>query len=628
MRIIKNQPFVVYHIENMLRRPICSAALSKYGRNWNANRHLRGRHFSSVSAFSYGQGFLGTLGNNVDPFRDEPYPKKVQSLESIPVVAADCGWGHSAFLTQDGKVILTGRFLDFRNTMRNINIRGGFPIIQSLMNSIANYLFHSDIAAQEFGCDQDNPFIHVVCSSSSLSAALTKNGQLYMIGSNSFGQCGTGKVSDIVDDFTPISLMDGAELVSCVSLGFEHAVVVSNLGNLFSWGRGDRGQLGLGDKSHYRSPIRVLGKNQEWLDPTSEVLFVACESGVSKSAAIDSEGGLWVWGKMMSDQPGLKRGDGYVMQDQIHPRKVQFRSVYDVIHVPIPGDFLRDSSEIYEAQDANGDSASSVAPSETQESCQLEDIESKRRARWEQAMSERILPSNFPSTAPFTRADQVPNDKAIRIGPDARSIADIPHNYSPDVVMVTAGHAHYSFLTRDGRIWMIGLRGRGVLYDESDNFAPICSLGDRGSMKSNTSHMDPESIDQSKDRGVQSSDKAEGEVDDSVPSVESQPSIPEVYSQVTPLYIPPGPLEGKEVVGLRSSLHYSYAITKDGEVYRWGWKGIVTLDPELNGLDVKFGPNDQMLRGSGKRVAVKDVNFGCYHAVGVGLVHHPDPKLQ
>lgn len=63
--------------------------------------------------------------------------------------------------------------------------------------------------------------------------------------------------------------------------------------------------------------------------------------------------------------------------------------------------------------------------------------------------------------------------------------------------------------------------------------------------------------------------------------------VPEVYMQVTPLPIPPGPLAGQSVWALRSDLHHSYAITMEGKVYRWGWKGIVEEVQETKGIAVR-----------------------------------------
>jgi hypothetical protein len=53
------------------------------------------------------------------------------------------------------------------------------------------------------------------------------------------------------------------------------------------------------------------------------------------------------------------------------------------------------------------------------------------------------------------------------------------------------------------------------------------------------------------------------------------PHPPEGVSQAEPLPIPPGPLAGRAVLALRSSLHHSYALTAEGHVFRWGWRGRV-----------------------------------------------------
>jgi hypothetical protein len=97
------------------------------------------------------------------------------------------------------------------------------------------------------------------------------------------------------------------------------------------------------------------------------------------------------------------------------------------------------------------------------------------------------------------------------------------------VLAVTAGAAHASLLTDDGQLWMVGMRGRGVQHDGS---------GGPGE--------DP-----------------------------TAPHPPEGSSQTAPLPIPPGPLAGRAVVALRSSLHHSYALTAEGELFRWGWRGRV-----------------------------------------------------
>jgi E3 ubiquitin-protein ligase HERC3 len=64
-------------------------------------------------------------------------------------------------------------------------------------------------------------------------------------GYNAHGQLGTGDTTRRLV-FTPVEGMEGVSVV-CVVSGEHHGCVVSKEGDLHMWGRGDCGQLGLGD---------------------------------------------------------------------------------------------------------------------------------------------------------------------------------------------------------------------------------------------------------------------------------------------------------------------------------------------------------------------------------------------
>ena len=66
-------------------------------------------------------------------------------------------------------------------------------------------------------------------------------------------------------------------------------------GALYSWGRGDRGQLGQGDRESYTQAIRVCGGSPT---PLLGAAVVSVCAGVSQSVVVTADGGLWVWGKM------------------------------------------------------------------------------------------------------------------------------------------------------------------------------------------------------------------------------------------------------------------------------------------------------------------------------------------
>ena len=87
------------------------------------------------------------------------------------------------------------------------------------------------------------------------SAALTVSGQLFMWGSNTFGQLGLG---DTMRRPTPrvVQLMQSQCIVS-VCCGEHHTVVLTSTGAVFTWGGGNYGQLGHGNTNQQIVPRQV-----------------------------------------------------------------------------------------------------------------------------------------------------------------------------------------------------------------------------------------------------------------------------------------------------------------------------------------------------------------------------------
>jgi hypothetical protein len=162
-----------------------------------------------------------------------------------------------------------GRPSDFRNTLRHINTRGQFPAIQRLMNAFARVAFSVDVAPVRHPAPAGDAWATASCSVAACTALLTRSGGLYMLGHNYHGQAGCGRgYGDFPLATTPVAigaLSTAEERVVGVSVGFEHVLAVTQLGTLYAWGRGDRGQLGVGDKDSYMSPVRVLGPDDAFL---------------------------------------------------------------------------------------------------------------------------------------------------------------------------------------------------------------------------------------------------------------------------------------------------------------------------------------------------------------------------
>ncbi len=83
-----------------------------------------------------------------------------------------------------------------------------------------------------------------------------------------------------------------------VSCGAHHSMCMSRRGELFAWGLGKSGELGLGRFT----PIEVSVPRQ---CPLAHVRIVSVACGASHTLAIGESGSLWSCGKNSSGQLGF-----------------------------------------------------------------------------------------------------------------------------------------------------------------------------------------------------------------------------------------------------------------------------------------------------------------------------------
>ena len=95
---------------------------------------------------------------------------------------------------------------------------------------------------------------------------------------------------------------EGLRAIS-VACGAVHTAIVMDSGDLFTWGKGGRGQLGHSDKQDQRLPKRV--ESTEWRSGLG-VRVVAC--GTHHTAAVTSDGSVFTFGA--GDATQLGHGPG------------------------------------------------------------------------------------------------------------------------------------------------------------------------------------------------------------------------------------------------------------------------------------------------------------------------------
>ena len=135
-----------------------------------------------------------------------------------------------------------------------------------------------------------NPKFTKVACGSDYAIALTSDGELYSWGNDFYGQLGDGKsgADAKVDKPTKISLPND-EKATDVSCGSGHSAVITSKGKLYTWGCNAQGQLGNGATEAFNVKPQKIA-----LPSGHEVAKISC--GFDFTAAVDSEGNLFLWG--------------------------------------------------------------------------------------------------------------------------------------------------------------------------------------------------------------------------------------------------------------------------------------------------------------------------------------------
>jgi len=81
-----------------------------------------------------------------------------------------------------------------------------------------------------------------------------------------------------------------------VTVGGDHACALTSLGTRFCWGNNDGGQLGLGDATYRPTPVQAGSSDPVW---------VSLAAGGSSTCGISNLHQLWCWGGGRSGQLGL-----------------------------------------------------------------------------------------------------------------------------------------------------------------------------------------------------------------------------------------------------------------------------------------------------------------------------------
>ncbi|KAJ2946601.1 hypothetical protein O0L34_g12657 [Tuta absoluta] len=150
--------------------------------------------------------------------------------------------------------------------------------------------------------------------------AVTPDGKVYATGYGAGGRLGIGGI-DSVSQPTLLASIQHVFItkVACNS-GGKHCLALSADGEVYSWGEGEDGKLGHGNRVSYDRPKLITALSG------LEVVQIAC--GGAHSACLTARGRIYTWGKGRYGRLG--HGDS---EDQLVPKMVDALAQYRVIDV-------------------------------------------------------------------------------------------------------------------------------------------------------------------------------------------------------------------------------------------------------------------------------------------------------
>ncbi|GIY59956.1 e3 ubiquitin-protein ligase HERC2, partial [Caerostris darwini] len=138
---------------------------------------------------------------------------------------------------------------------------------------------------------------------------ISHDGKVYACGEGTNGRLGLGHSNNVSFPRQIATLSQFVIRKVAVHSGGRHALALTVDGKVFSWGEGDDGKLGLGNRMSYDRPRLILALKSK------RIRDIAC--GSAHSAAISSSGELYTWG--LGDYGRLGHGD---LMTQTEPKMV------------------------------------------------------------------------------------------------------------------------------------------------------------------------------------------------------------------------------------------------------------------------------------------------------------------
>jgi len=219
---------------------------------------------SAGQLFTFGDGTFGVLGHG--DRKCASVPREVESLKGLKTVRAACGVWHTAAVVE----VMVGYSSAINCSSGKLFTWGDGDKGRLGHGDKEQRLVPTCVAAVV-----DHNFRQVACGNS-LTVALTTSGQVFTMGSTTYGQLGDPQADGKLPGLVEGRLWEA--YVEDIACGAHHVAVLTHKSEVYTWGKGANGRLGHGDTEDRNLPTLVEALKDK------QVKSIAC--GGSFMAAI------------------------------------------------------------------------------------------------------------------------------------------------------------------------------------------------------------------------------------------------------------------------------------------------------------------------------------------------------
>ncbi|XP_077224913.1 ultraviolet-B receptor UVR8-like [Tasmannia lanceolata] len=233
---------------------------------------------------SWGRGEDGQLGHG--DAEDRLLPTLISLLDGLDIVSITCGADHTTAYSESQMQVYSWGWGDFGR----------------LGHGNSSDLF----TPQPIKAFQGLKIKQIACGDSHC-LAVTMEGEVQSWGRNQNGQLGLGTTEDSLVP-QKIRAFQGIP-IKMIAAGAEHTVAVTENGELYGWGWGRYGNLGLGDRNDRKIPEKVCAVDGE------KMVLVAC--GWRHTISVSSCGSLYTYGWSKYGQLGHGNFEDHLVPHQL-----------------------------------------------------------------------------------------------------------------------------------------------------------------------------------------------------------------------------------------------------------------------------------------------------------------------